>query len=101
MAVDPQFLKLLVAPGTSQRLVEMPPDQLAALNAQIAKGGVKNRGGSTVVRQLAAALMTETGGCAFPIQDGIPILLTTEAIPIATSQDAPTEGGHGKASRPS
>ena len=82
MAVDPEFLKLLVAPGTRQRLSELPAADLAALNTLIAKGVVKNQGGATVERQLNGALVPEGARIAFPIQDGIPILLITEAIPL-------------------
>jgi uncharacterized protein YbaR (Trm112 family) len=82
MAVDPEFLKLLVAPGTRQRLSELPAAELAALNTRIAKGVVRNQGGATVSRQLSGALVPEGARVAFPIQDGIPILLITEAIPL-------------------
>lgn len=93
MAVDPDFLKLLVAPGTRQRLVEMPAAELAALNARIAMGGVRNQGGAAVVRPLDGALRPEGARIAFPIQDGIPILLIPEAIPL--------DADGGTASRPS
>ncbi len=82
MAVDPDFLKLLVAPGTRQRLSELPAADLVALNTRIAKGIVKNQGGTMVTRPLSGALVPEGARVAFPIQDGIPILLITEAIPL-------------------
>lgn len=93
MAVDPEFLKLLVAPGTRQPLRELSVADLAALNARIAKGGVKNQGGAAVTKPISAALQPEGGRIAFPIQDGIPILLITEAIPL--------DADGGSAPRPS
>lgn len=94
MAFDPEFLKLLVAPATKQRLVELPAADLAALNQRIAKGVVKNQGGAAVTRPLAAALQPEGARVAYPIEEGIPILLTSEAIPLdAATSDAKREQG--------
>ena len=92
MAFDPEFLKLHVAPATRQRLVELPAAELAVLNQRIAKGAVKNQGGQAVTRPLAAALQPEGTRIAYPIEEGIPILLTSEAISLdAAGPDAMRE----------
>lgn len=96
MALDPEFLKLLVAPGTRQRLLELPARDLAALNDRIQKGGVRNQGGATVARALTAALQPEGVRIAFPVEEGIPILLTSEAIPL---DPGPGEGAGGPNAR--
>ena len=81
-SLDPQFLQMLVCPATRKPLREVPADLLRALNSRIEKGGVSNRGGAAVTAPLQAGLRPEGERVVYPIQDGIPILLTTEAIPL-------------------
>ena len=78
--LDPDFLKMLVCPRTHKPLREATAEELAALNARIAKGEVRNRGGSSVETALGAGLIVEEEGEVYPIQEGIPVLLVTEAI---------------------
>lgn len=89
MAIDPDFLTMLRCPDTQERL--LPADQaiLAALNARIRSGQVRNRGGAQVTSELTAGLVTAGGAFVYPIQQDIPILLSTEAIPIANQAERP------------
>ena len=80
MVIDPDFLQLLACPATRRPLRELTAADLAALNARIARGGVRNRGGASVAEALQAGLQPDGERVVYPIQDGIPILLTTEAI---------------------
>ncbi|MGE3173151.1 MAG: Trm112 family protein [Planctomycetota bacterium] len=80
MALDPEFLQMLVCPASRKPLRELPAHELAALNARIARGAVHNRGGSEVARALEGGLVPEGDRVVYPILDGIPILLTSEAI---------------------
>jgi uncharacterized protein YbaR (Trm112 family) len=84
MAIDPEFLQMLVCPATRRPLVELPTAELDALNARIRGGGVSNRGGASVTRPLEGGLQPEGERVAYPIYDGIPILLTSEAIALDT-----------------
>jgi uncharacterized protein YbaR (Trm112 family) len=77
--IDDPFLAMLVCPSTRKPLRHATAAELAALNAAIARGGVKNRGGAELASPWAGALATTDGAWLYPIQDGIPILLTSEA----------------------
>lgn len=83
--IDPDFLRLLVCPQSRQPLREATAAELASVNRAIAAGGVNNRGGGPVKAALVAGLVPQDGSVVYPIQDGIPILLSAEAIPLASS----------------
>ncbi len=78
--IEPGFLRLLVCPSTREPLREATATELAGVNAAIQQGGVHNRGGAAVAEAVAAGLVPKSGGVLYPIQDGIPILLSGEAI---------------------
>jgi uncharacterized protein YbaR (Trm112 family) len=79
--IDKDFLGMLVCPSTRKPLREATAAELAAVNAAIQRGAARNRGGAAVSVAWAAALATHDGAWLYPIQDGIPILLTGEAVP--------------------
>jgi uncharacterized protein YbaR (Trm112 family) len=81
--IDPEFLRMLVCPASRQPLREASAAELAAVNRAIAAGGVRTRGGNPVSAPLAAGLVPADGAFVYPIQDGIPILLSAEAVPLA------------------
>lgn len=80
--IDPDFLRMLVCPGSRQPLREATAAEIASINRAIAAGGVANRGGSPVVNPVQAGLVPADGSVLYPIVDGIPILLTGEAVPL-------------------
>ena len=59
--IDDALLAMLVCPLTHQSLRVAPPEVLARL-------------------QLDAALLRDDGRVAYPIRDGIPVLIAEEAI---------------------
>jgi len=79
--IDPEFLAMLVCPASRQPLREASEGELAAANAAIARGDLRNRGGNPVAEPLSGALVTVDGAWLYPVQQGIPILLAPEAIP--------------------
>lgn len=77
--IDPTFLRMLVCPGTKQPLRIATADELAKLNRAVAAGTARNRGGVAVIAPLSEGL-TADGAAFYPVLDGIPILLTAEAV---------------------
>lgn len=83
--IEPGFLRLLVCPATRESLREATAAELAAVNAAIQRGSVLNRGGAPVTGPVAGGLVPAAGDVLYPIADGIPILLSGEAIPLRAS----------------
>lgn len=78
--LDLNFLKILVCPETHQAL-ELADEQLVKdLNARIEQGDLCNLGGAELKKTLESGLVREDGQILYPIIDGIPTLLSDEAI---------------------
>ncbi len=80
--IDPAFLAMLVCPATRQPLRLATDAELARVNRAIGSGSAHNRGGTAVSTPLAEGLVPAAGDFVYPIVDGIPILLSAEAIPL-------------------
>lgn len=68
---------------THKSLHAATPDVLERLNAAIAEGRLLRHDGSPVEGRLEEALVTEDDRVAYPVEDGIPVLLEDEAIALA------------------
>ena len=68
----------------------MSADELERLNALIAEAKISNRGDEVVADALEDALVTRDGKLAYPIRDGIPILLGEEGISLAQLDEQPS-----------
>ena len=80
--IDPGLLKILCCPETRQPVAEADAALVAALNARVAAGTLKNGAGKPVTDKLDGALVRNDRGVAYPIRNRIPILLVEEAIPL-------------------
>ena len=78
--IDPTFLRMLICPGTKQPLRMATADELAVVNRAIAAGTARNRGGAAVATPVSEGLVTVDGSAFYPVLEGIPILLTAEAV---------------------
>ena len=79
--IDKELLEILACPETHQKLAEASDELLAALNAKISAGELKNVGGEAVTDTLEAGLVREDGAIVYPIRDAIPVLLIDEGLP--------------------
>ena len=78
--IDPNFLRMLICPGTKQPLRMATAEELARVNRDIAAGTARNRGGALVATPVSEGLVTADGAAFYPVLEGIPILLTSEAV---------------------
>ena len=78
--MDKRLLEILRCPVTHKGLSLARSDMLARVNAAIAAGAVCNRDGSVLSEPLAEALVTDDEKLAYPIANGIPVLLEGESI---------------------
>lgn len=78
--MDPEFLKILVCPKTHKPLREATAEELSRVNRAIQEGQARNDTGEAVEQLLESGLVPEEGSVIYPIRDGIPVLLTSEAI---------------------
>ena len=78
--IDPTFLSMLICPGTKQPLRVATAEEVAKVNRAIAAGTARNRGGALVATPVGEGLVTADGAAFYPVLEGIPILLTAEAV---------------------
>ena len=80
--ISPELLEILVCPETHQPVRPAPAETVERLNALQADGQLTNRAGQPVKEALQGALVREDGIFAYPVVDGIPIMLIDEALPL-------------------
>ena len=80
--ISHELLEILVCPETHQRLKLASPELTARLAALQAAGQLKNRTGAAPSEPIQAALVREDEKIAYPVCDGIPIMLVDEGIPL-------------------
>jgi uncharacterized protein YbaR (Trm112 family) len=80
--VDKELLEILVCPEDKTPVHPADPQMLAALNARIRQGSVKNRGGQPVTGEIAEGLVRADGKYLYPVESDVPVMLIDEAIPL-------------------
>lgn len=78
--MDKRLLDIICCPATRLPLELMDAARLSRLNAAIESGGIRNHAEQSVATTFIEALVTRDGRLAYPIRDGIPILLEDECI---------------------
>jgi uncharacterized protein YbaR (Trm112 family) len=78
--VEKDLLEILVCPDDLTPLRLATEAELTALNAKIAAGGVKNRGGQAVTTPVKEGLVRADGKYLYVVDDDIPVMLIDEAI---------------------
>ena len=80
--LDKELLQILVCPENHMRLREADSRTLGRLNRLVEAGQLQNRAGCKVEQTLEAGLVREDNRVLYPIQEGIPVLLVDEGIPL-------------------
>jgi uncharacterized protein YbaR (Trm112 family) len=80
MSLDTEMLEILRCPETHQTLTLAEAELVAALNAKIAAGELRNRGGETVSEPIDGGLVRADGTILYPIRDQIPEMLIDSGI---------------------
>jgi len=78
--LNAELLALLVCPATHQDVALAKPDEIAEINQAIRHGRVRNVAGHAVDQPVDGALIRADRSIAYPIRDGIPVMLVAEGL---------------------
>ena len=78
--LNAELLALLVCPATHQDVALATSDEIARINEAIRHGQLSNVGGTPVDQPVQAALIRADRAIAYPIRDGIPVMLVAEGL---------------------
>jgi len=80
LSIDSKLLDIICCPVTRLPLEPVTEAQLAQLNERIREVKLRSRDDAVLTEELEAALVTRDGKIAYPIRDGIPVLLEDYGI---------------------
>ncbi len=81
--LNAELLALLVCPQTHQDVALATPDEVAVLNAAIHERQVRTVAGNIVDQPVEDALIRADRAVAYPVRDGIPVMLVSEGLAIS------------------
>jgi uncharacterized protein YbaR (Trm112 family) len=84
--VSDDLIQILVCPETRQPVTRAPADVVDALNEQIRRGTLRDKGGQPVEGPIEAGLLRQDGQVLYPVIDDIPRMLIERGIPVQQSQ---------------
>ena len=83
--IDEELLEILACPETKEPVHLADQDLIDEINARIERGEVENRGGEKLEKKIDGGLVRADEAYLYPIDDGIPVMLIDEAIPLKDS----------------
>jgi uncharacterized protein YbaR (Trm112 family) len=81
--IDPELLALLVCPETHQDVVLATAAEVTGMNEAITQRRLLTVAGVVVEESIDGALVRADGVVAYPIRDGIPVMLSAEGFALA------------------
>ena len=81
--LDAELLALLVCPETHQDVTLATPGEITRLNEAIRLGQVRTVAGKEAPQPVEGALVRIDRAIAYPIRDGIPVMLVAEGLVIS------------------
>ena len=88
MSIDKNIIDIVCCPVTRLPMELMPKEQLHELNKFIKDSELASRDGTILINELHEALITRDGKFAYPIENGIPILLEGQGIALSQLESA-------------
>jgi uncharacterized protein YbaR (Trm112 family) len=89
--ISDDLLQIVVCPENRTKLVLAEPAVVEQVNLAIERGSVHRRGGQQVADRVDGLLIREDGQVAYPVRDGIAVLLVDEAIAMDGLRDSARE----------
>jgi len=80
--LNAELLALLVCPATHQDVTLANAEEIGRINAAIRDGHVRTAAGNPVDQPVEGALIRADRSIAYPIRDGIPVMLVPEGLAI-------------------
>lgn len=87
MSFDTALLDIVCCPVTRLPLQLMPSNRAERLNEAIDAGRIRNRDGAVVEGRAGEWLMTRDGKLAYPVRDGIPVLIDDQGVELSQLTD--------------
>jgi uncharacterized protein YbaR (Trm112 family) len=81
--LNAELLALLVCPETHQDLTLAAPGEITLINNAIREGVVRTAGGNPVDQPVEGALIRSDRTIAYPVRDGIPVMLVAEGLAVS------------------
>ena len=82
MPLDPEFLQILRCPKTRKPMRMASDTELRDLNRRIADKSLVDASGRKREQPITEGLVPEGEAVLYPVEEGIPILLIDDALPL-------------------
>ena len=78
--LDCELFAILACPECKQALEDAADDLVVEINQRIKSGAARTRSGKKIGAVVESALLCKRDNYAFPVREGIPLLLIDESI---------------------